>query len=326
MQSFNNTTKSNVHIKVEYNQEYRRFQVETLSFEHLQNTLRTLLNIDPAQPVKILFLDDEKDWVLITSDSELAHAWELSPTLLRLCVKPVASPIVSIPLPVVPASTNVEEAPFSHPWRGGPCRGRGGRGGKGRCDPSMRIQFFEKKIERLSEKRDALKAKLADMPEDKARAVSWRISHLDNKIENMKWKKEHFTKLAQTVEEPNATAAETTCCKAEFVNDCEATPAPSECPFGFKGGRGRGGCHGRWGGQRGNCGWGEGEGQGACPRQRACDSPLFATFQERKAELKAARKEGNQEEIQAKWEAVQEAKENWKQAKRAQWAAMKQAK
>jgi len=322
MQSFNNTTKSNVHIKVEYNQEYRRFQVETLSFEHLQNTLRTLLNIDPAQPVKILFLDDEKDWVLITSDSELAHAWELSLTLLRLCVKPIASPAKSIPLPVVPASAPAEEAPFSHPWRG-PCRGRGGRGGmKGRCDPSMRIQFFENKIVRLTEKRDALKAKLADMPEEKARAVSWRISHIDNKIENIKWKKEHFTKLAQMVEERN-TAAEPTCCNEEFVNDRGETPAPSECPYqGWKGGRGRGGCHGRWGGQRCNK-WGEGEGQVACPRQR---DPLFVAVQERKVELKAARRGGNQEEIQAKWEAVQEAKETWKQAKRAQWTAMKQAK
>jgi len=323
-QSINKSTKSNVHVKVEYNQEYRRFQVETLSFEHLQNTLRTLLNIDPAQPVKILFLDDEKDWVLLTSDSELAHAWELSPTLLRLTVKPCASPtLVSIPhLPVVPASATVcEAAAFAHPFmRGGPCRGRGGRGGKGRCDPSMRIQFFENKLVRLTEKRDALKAKVAGMPEDRARAVSWRISHLENKIENIKWKKEHFAKLAQMVEEPNEVAV--TCCNEEIATTTEETPAPTECPYGFKGGRGRGGCHGRWGGQRGNK-WGEGE---ACPRQRAWENPLFVTVQERKAELKAARKGGNQEEIQAKWEAVQEAKDTWQQAKRAQWAAKKQAK
>lgn len=297
--------------------------METLSFEHLQNTLRTLLSIAPAQPVKILFLDDEKDWVLLTSDSELAHAWELSPTLLRLSVRPTNSPtLVSIPrFPVAPASAPVAEETPSHPFMRGPCRGRGGRGGKGRCDPAMRIQFLDNKIVRLAEKREALKAKVAGMPEDKARAVSWRISHLDNKIENIKWKKEHFAKLAQMVEEPNEQAAP--CCNEEFAKTTEETPAPTECPFGFKGGRGRGGCHGRWGSQRGNK-WGE-QGE-ACPRQRAFENPLFVAVQERKAELKAARKGGNQEEIQAKWEAVQEAKENWKQAKCAMWAARKQAK
>jgi len=105
----NNNNITNVHVKVEYNQEFRRFVVETISFEHLEKTLRTLLNIDPAQPVKILFLDDEKDWVLIASDSELAYAWELSASLLRLSVK-------AVPAVLAPVTVNHPEVFTHHPF------------------------------------------------------------------------------------------------------------------------------------------------------------------------------------------------------------------
>jgi len=97
MQQQNETTKLDVHVKVEYNEEYRRFVVETLSFAHLDTTLRSLLNIDAAHPIKILFLDDEKDWVLITSDAELSYAVELSASLLRLSVKSVVQQASVVP-------------------------------------------------------------------------------------------------------------------------------------------------------------------------------------------------------------------------------------
>jgi hypothetical protein len=327
-QQSNATTNANVHIKVEYNEEYRRFVVETLSFAHLEKTLRTLLNINPSQPIRILFLDDEKDWVLLTSDDELAHAWELSPTLLRLSVKhdttvQKSTPVLSCP---IVGATEGMAPPFIHPHpfhhqfpgaRGGCMKGRGG---KGRCDPAMRLQFLDTKIARLTEKHQALKAKMEGMPEDKARCVSWRLAHLENKIENVKWKKEHFAKMAQCFADQSA-------CKTDLKMELE-TPAeqeqqqPTPCPYGW-GGRGRGHCRGRWGNP--HCDNGEST-ESPCPRQQALSNPLFVTFQERKVELKAARRSGNQEEIEAKWEAVQEAKEAWQQAKRAQWACRKQAK
>jgi len=297
MQQQNNETALNVHIKVEYNQEYRRFVVETLSFEHLEKTLRTLLNIDPAQAIRILFLDDEKDWVLITSDDELTYAWELSASLLRLSVRPTEkTPIhFTIPTPV----TFCTEAPAPR-WRG-MRGGRGCRGGKGRADPATRVQFFETKLARLTERHTALCSKRATLPEEKARALSWRISHLENKIENIKAKKEALL----TEEQP----------QQEVTEIVKEEPGATIEPVVW-GGRGRGGC--RRGGRGGGC-------------QRWRDEsaevhPLMADVWERKVELKTARQGGNKDEIQAKWEAVQEARTAWREEKRSQMCARKQAK
>jgi len=299
MQQQNNETKLNVHIKVDYNEEYRRFVVETLSFIHLEQTLRSLLYIDPAQPIKILFLDDEKDWVLLTSDAELAYAWELSVSLLRLSVKHLQPARVVVGVPVACPEAERTFAPHF------PCmRGRGCRGGKGRADPATRIQFLDNKLARLTERHAVLSAKIPEMTEDKARAVSWRVSHLENKIENIKCKKEYFQ--AQAAEQPLKQGA------TEIVNET-ATAAPVE--HVAWGGRGRGGC------RRG--------GRGGCQRWMTEDAetnPLFEVLLAKKAELKAARQGENKEEIQAKWEALQEAKTNWRDAKRTLMAARRQAK
>jgi len=312
MQANNNNNKTNVHVKVEYNQEYRRFVVETLSFEHLEKTLRSLLNIDSAQPLKILFLDDEKDWVLLASDSELLYASELSAgSLLRLSVK-------ALPAPVMPVFVNHHEVFTHHPYhshahargRGchgratGPCRG-GGRGGM-RCDPAIRVQFMDSKLARLTERHATLSAKLPEMPEERARALAWRISHLENKIEKIKFKKESFA--AHLAEHPAKEESQT---PAEKVTE-ELAAAPEEPAYPCWGGRGRG-C--RRGG-RGGCQRWMGEG--------AETHPLFETVMAKKVELKTARQGGNKEEIQAKWESLQEAKDAWREAKRAQVAARKQ--
>jgi len=291
----NTETKLNVHIKVEYNQEYRRFVVETLSFAHLEASLRSLLKIDPAQSIKILFLDDEKDWVLLTCDSELSYAWELSASLLRLSVKPLQPSHVVVPVAV--------EAERSAPFPRG-MRGRGGRGG-GRADPAMRIQFLDNKLARLTERHAMLSAKLNGMPEDKARALSWRLVHLENKIENIKWKKEKFGALL--VEQPPR--------QEEGTKVNEEIATVDQTVFAW-GGRGRGGCKGGRGGR--------------CQRWMAegaeTTHPLLEIVFEKKAELKTARQGGNKEEIQAKWEALQEAKTNWRETKRTLVAARRQAK
>jgi len=291
MQQQNETTNSDVHVKVEYNQEYRRFVVETLSFAHLETTIRSLLNIDAAHPIKIQFLDDEKDWVLLTSDAELTYAVELSASLLRLSVKSTVTEQARV------EKTEYRAVPFP---RGGRRGGRGGCGG-GRRDPAARVQFFEGKLARLTEKHVMLSTKMAGMPEDKARALSWRVAHLENKIENIKWKKERFE--AFLAEQPPKQEEAT---KLEG----EETAAPTAEPFAY-GGRGRGGC------RRG--------GRGGCQRwmnEGADTHPLFEALIEKKAELRATRAQGGtKEEIQAKWEALQEAKTSWREAKRALIAA-----
>jgi hypothetical protein len=299
----NNNNITNVHVKVEYNQEFRRFVVETISFEHLEKTLRTLLNIDSAQPVKILFLDDEKDWVLIASDSELAYAWELSASLLRLSVKAVPASVLA------PVTVNHPEVFTHHPFhnaRGRGCHGRGAgcRAGRvGRGDPTMRAQFMDSKLARLTERHAMLTAKLPEMPEERARALAWRISHLENKIEKITWKKESFA--AHLAEQPK----EETPAEKVTEEPAAAEEEPSSPARGF---RGRG-C--RRGGRGGSHRW---------MAEGAESHPQFDAVMAKKVELKAARQGGNKEEIQAKWEALQEAKDAWREAKRAQLIARKQ--
>jgi len=302
MQQQNDNKSNDVHIKVEYKEEYRRFVVETLSFTHLEKTLRSLLNIAPTEDIKILFLDDEKDWVLLASDSELSYAWELSASLLRLSVKPVTPTRV-----VVSACTEAATVPFPSSTRGcwrarGGCgRGRGGRGGG--CDPATRLQFLDNKLARLTERQAMLSAKIPDMSEDKARAVSWRLAHMENKIANIKWKKEHFqAHIAEHIPLAQGEATE--------IADEPATAAEPVAAW-----EGRRGCGGRRGPGRGPR-WGpEPEGH-----------PLKETLILRREELKAARQGGNKEEIQAKWEALQQAKFDWKEAHHALMAARHQAK
>lgn len=299
-QQNDNKSNINVHVKVEYNEEYRRFVVETLSFTHLEQTLRSLLNISPAQHLKILFLDDEKDWVLMESDSELGYAWELSPSLLRLSVKP-ATP-ARVALPATACTEAFAQFPTRGCWRGrGGCHGRGGRGGRGGCDPATRIQFLDSKLARLTERQAMLNAKIPGMPEDKARAVSWRLAHLENKIANIKWKKEHFqAQVAEHLPQPEVT---------ETVQD---EPAKAAEPVAAWEGRG---CGGR-------------RGPGRCPRwaPEPNNHPLKENLILRREELKAARQGGNKEDIQAKWEALQQAKFNWKEAHHALMAERHHAK
>lgn len=300
----NNETKSNVHIKVEYNNEYRRFVVETLSFEHLERTLRTLLNIDHTLPLDILFLDDEKDWVLISSDAELAYAWELSCSLLRLSLRPKPTPAPASTVVVHEVEATPSSTEFSNPWktrgncrggkRGGGCGGRGGRANR-EVWIQLRLGKLDEKITHLSDKHEMLSAKLAseEVGEDRARALSWRVSHLQNKIENMKWKRDHLLSMQKHMEQQpdaNPTPANNT------ENEPVCVPVEQQQAWVGRCGRGRGG-------------------RGGCFAREWESNPLFATLQERKTEMRTARQGGDKEEIQKKWEALQEAKNNWREAK-----------
>jgi len=297
----NNETQTNVHVKVEYNNEYRRFVVETLSFEHLERTLRTLLNIDLTLPLDVLFMDDEKDWVLISSDAELAYAWELSCSLLRLSLRPkLGSPASASPV-VVPdvAATPSPNTEFSHPWNARGCRGgkRGGGCGRGRANREawlqMRLGKLDEKITLLSSRHEMLTAKLASeqLGEDKARAITWRLSHLQNKIENVTWKRDHL--LSMQNQQPDA--------NPERAINTENEPVPAQTEDQQRP---------AWVGHCGRRG-----GRGGCFAREWESNPLFAALQERKTEMRTARQGGDKEEVQKKWEALQEAKNNWREAK-----------
>jgi len=88
----------------------------------------------------------------------------------------------------------------------------------------------------------------------------------------------------------------------------EAEEAPEENCWGRGKGRGRGG------NGRGRCGRGAGRREWATNLSPE-DQPLFSRVQECKKELRAARQAKNEDDIQAKWEALQQAKAEWRTAK-----------
>jgi hypothetical protein len=262
MQSFTTTDKTNVtHAKVEFNNDFRRFSLETLNFTYLEQLLRTLFDIDVATTFKIQFLDDEKDWVLISSDEELTYASSLVGSPLRLSIK------------LVQANT-----PQVKPTR--PC--------KEKIDWSDPASRKAHKISIVTTRIETLEGKLAnqDIPAGKARALTEKVDRLKQKLENLK------------AEKPSTAAVQV-----------KAEEAPEENCWGRGKGRGRGNGRGRCG--RGGCG---GRREWAT-NLSSDDQPLFSRVQECKKELRAARQAKNEEDIQAKWEALQQAKTEWRTAK-----------
>jgi len=314
----------NVFIQAEYNQDYCRFLLETLSFAHLETTIRSLLHISPSQLVDIVFLDDEKDWVLVTNDEELKYACELSPSLLRLSVRgkgrEVADPVAGhqeqcpVVLPAIP--------PRGGRGRGGMrgVRGRGTRGGIRVANPTLRIQMFDNRLACLAEKHATLSSKLPSASEEKAIILYSRLFVLESKIENIKQKKESFEALLleQSTKREEGMEIE------ETATDALVEPFTGK----FRGrGRRQGGCRGRrskaegaevhphplfakkFRGRQGGCRGRRWMGEGAEIH------PVFKAFLEKKEELKASRQSGNREEMQEKRKALREARINWKDTK-----------
>jgi len=69
---------NNVHIKVQCENEFRRFVLSEITYNKLADTLRMLLGLASGTVFKLSYLDDESDWVLFTTDSELQYAVTLS--------------------------------------------------------------------------------------------------------------------------------------------------------------------------------------------------------------------------------------------------------
>lgn len=149
----NNTT---VHIKAALNGEFRRFLLSPPTFAQLEATVRTLFRI--SNSVSLKFQDDEKDWVLLTTDAELLYAIDLAGSPLRIEV----TVLDSVP-PAEPA-TEPETQPLTDQngagcWKGS--RGKGGCGWKATCN------------ERLEAKEVNIAGALADLEEKlKSGAIS----------------------------------------------------------------------------------------------------------------------------------------------------------
>jgi len=291
MQTQQTITKSPVHVKVAYDNEFRRFLLSPISFENLQTTLKTLFTLETEFRIK--FQDDENDWVLLTTDQELVYATELSGSLLRLQVKLLASETQK--------GTESQSVPVG---RGRGCRGRGR--GAGRCGLKSPEERLSMKSSRLTERINQLDSKINSntFSSDRERVLRWRLAKLQEKLAFVQEMKESLPTNTQTPE----TAADVT---ETGPVSADVTPSEDqEKPF-CKGGRcGRGG---RGGWRRAKM---EDGSDRPVRRARARVAPeIIANFRQCKATLHAAREAGNAEDIQAALEAFQA-------AKAAKWAAM----
>jgi hypothetical protein len=279
MQTQQQTSNTPVHVKVAYDDEFRRFLLTPVTFDSLQTTLKTLFSLESEFRIK--FQDDENDWVLLTTDQELVYAAELSGSLLRLQVK-LISPNVDVP-PV-----------FQGKGRG--CRGRDRRAGK--CGLKSREERLTMKSSRLSERINQLETKINSnsLPSERERVLRWRLTKLQEKLAFVQSLKE------SPVATPTPQTPETAPVSAD-VTPVEEQPKAFAC----KGGRcGRGG--------RGGWRRAMNEGGSDLPvRERRClrarvAPEIIANFRQCKATLRAAREGGNTQEIQAALEAFHAAK------------------
>jgi hypothetical protein len=305
-------TTSEIHIKAVLDNEFRRFALNPPTYNNLTTTLRSLFHID--RYFKIMFKDDENDWVLLTSDQELLHANELAGSPLRLQIQIDHG--------------RVPPAPRAFPnRRAGRAMGRARCGGRacwkvgGSPNLTNKEERLALKSTRLASRISVLEAKLKEgsLNADREQTIRWKLVLLRNKLDVVK----SIQQVPQEAKE-NKSPATTETVPATPM-DCEEAPAH----------KGRGGCDKETSmtfedqnparkGRRGCC-FGDPE---RCQRkwERAGIPPeIIANFQQCKLNLQAARKTGNSEQIESCFVAFKLAKQQ-KQEARAKLRAEKAVK
>jgi len=108
--SNNMSQQQKIHVKLQHNNEFRRFIIEPqFKFNELHEKISTLLHL--TTPFSIRYLDEESEWITIETDVELLTGIELSPALLRLKIEPVTSTVPTETLP------NPDEENGCKKWR-----------------------------------------------------------------------------------------------------------------------------------------------------------------------------------------------------------------
>jgi len=283
MQSQQTIIKTPVHVKVAYDDEFRRFLLSPITFDNLQSTLKTLFSIESEITIK--FQDDENDWVLVTTDQELVYATELSGSPLRLQVKLISSQ---------PPKAGAGSFTATERGRGRGCRGRKWGDGRGlKSSPEERLRM---RSSRITERIAMLESKLSSdkLTSERERVLRWKVAKFQEKLAAIKTALGQFSEAQQ----PQAATVPT-----EVVASTDDVPQ-EENPSKWRGGR---------------CGRG---GRGGCRRammENGSDQPVWkgrgriapeiiANFRQCKANLRAARESGNAEEIRACREALQAAR------------------
>jgi len=241
------TQQINVHVKVQCDNDFRRFALAEVTYKYLVDTIRTLLGFAPTTVLKLSYLDDEDDWVLFGTDGELQYATTLSGSPLKISVEAQTSAEDSSPLTLlVPAkvtcAVSAEEKPWK--WRSG----REGRDGRCKRRGECKGERINAKVARLTDRHAVLTAKLieGDLPQEKVRALEWRLSHLQNKIDSLKAKKEQQLRDACAVEHqekaPVAKTENDETMDEELGETKDVTHCHRRGPWGRRHG------HARWGG------------------------------------------------------------------------------
>lgn len=209
--------KKQIHCKLTYNDQIRRFIFYGTEFTDLRGHVSNLLSL-PVDGFVLKYVDNESDLITITSNEDLSLALEISDKILRLAVECPVPAAAAIP-PMTPAS------PGGHHW------GRGGRGGRGghhhhwshhtgggnypQYHPQERGPYFtedkkEKAKMRIQSKINFLKSSMDQFPADdwKKQSILMKINRLegrllrwdavcDKKMEKQKYKEEKKAKKAE---------------------------------------------------------------------------------------------------------------------------------
>jgi len=291
--NINNT----VHIKAQHNDEFRRFSLSTITFESLESMLLKLFNIPSA--IKVKFLDDENDWILISSDVELQHAVEISTSPIRIQVTLLGA--TQEKKGEVPEVSGEQQFCFQR--RG--CGKGMGRGGCGRGPMVSKEERLAFKTTRITGRIAALEAVLLEpsLTSDRERAVTWRLEHLKSKLEKINAMKSTLTTELQSEkteeEEPRRHCRRGHGHGFGPCHEGEIGHVPcGDAPAWGHGGRGRGGkC------RRARFEHGEAEGHPCHGKWAAVPEETWAKFHECKQNLWVARRSGDAEAIKVAQEA-----------------------
>jgi len=147
METSINTT-FNVHVKMQFESEYRRFFIERKSsFQDLITKIKTILGVN--SDIVIKYKDEENEWITISSDQELDTGIILSNSVFRLhvCLLNNVSQSMKLESNCLPNSTtnisqsvsdcsNVpcDDTNENRPWRRKRCEKRGKKEYNNDCD------------------------------------------------------------------------------------------------------------------------------------------------------------------------------------------------
>jgi hypothetical protein len=196
MTEISNNKVKQIHCKLTYNDQIRRFIFYGTEFAELRGHIGTLLSLSPGDGFVLKYVDNESDLITITSNEDLILAMDISDKILRLVVETVPG---QFPAATVPLGSPSTFDPTSCPPPGGARYfGRGGGRGRGghhhfhhqggqypHYHPQERGPYFtgdkkEKAKMRIQSKIDYFKTTLEQLPAD-----DWRRQNMLMKINRL---------------------------------------------------------------------------------------------------------------------------------------------